>query len=128
MDLTKQSHEGAGEWDVYGVSGLSSIPWDVSVAGENSTTLSMISIIGPEKGVLYMTAQPPKIQVVLGSIWGFFGLITTVFYIFFVPHPNRPNALVRVKDFATLKMAAEAQKDAIMEQKEALQAVPGLSS
>jgi hypothetical protein len=88
--------------NVYKVQDLNHIPWASDNHNDpNRTadpTLTFVSIGSSEEGVLHLTKEPPTITVVLGSIWGLFGFITAIFYIFFGPHPKRRNALVGVSN------------------------------
>jgi hypothetical protein len=89
-----------GPWsnNVYTVQGAVSFPWGPEF--ENST-LSLLTIETAD-GVLIFKEDKPSITVVIGALWGWFGLVGTLFSLCFIAHVKSPNALTRLKDTETI--------------------------
>lgn len=93
MDLNKYQYKTGDTGDYYSLNNLISQPWDKET--DKTKTLTTISIHSSQRGVLYMEQKKLSVTILIGSLWGFFSLVMTIFYICFIPDAKRPTRLMR---------------------------------
>ena len=97
VNVVKQDSTEDSTVDVYTIENFVHFPWkeDDVFQQELTSSFTEIWMSSSEAGVSHIKLVPVSITVILGSLWGLFGLVFTVFYVCFSKDVKQPRFLVR---------------------------------